>query len=462
MTALFFAGCPQPDTNPPDANLTADIVFLTETYTSGTMFDPVAWQGDGTARETWRLTALEQGVVYFAVTKEPAQTITVAGTDAGKVMAAATVEGLMESDTLAVFAVETGDALFGGGTRTFDLDVQEEGKTEKTVAVTVEVNPKTDTAVFIVTRENGVETQTRQNAVKMVFDNPNNTTNKWKEDTAYPVETFFEAIKWVDIKAQDNTEYLIRLTAEEEAIPKIVLYCSGKDNVTIRLRGAAGSPKVLKGKAREIGSGYSYFLEYGDTWYYCNTDVEGSKGDSGFSRDLQNGLINIGWVNESGKPDLIRNITVKLEENFTLQGMSITTTNYWNNLVQVNCGGVLAMEKGSVIRDFNKRGGSAVDALIRINAYLSPDQVSSSLTSGSVIVNGGSFINNTVGDGTNVPLIYFNGRPDAIWPGRFQWNSGTLSGNSSTGLWFSGYDEPGRRFDMSAFTSPVSLPEANE
>ena len=115
---------------PENPEYTAAVSYYDGDYFSGTGFDESKWAGAGTGQESWTLTATEQHAVYFAVYKEAEQTISVSGDDAAKVSAPATdgtVGGVAASDTRAVFAVKTGDLAFDGGTRTFTLNVNEEG-----------------------------------------------------------------------------------------------------------------------------------------------------------------------------------------------------------------------------------------------------------------------------------------------------------------------------------------------
>jgi hypothetical protein len=155
-----------------DITLTKAIEFAAEEYSSGTAFDDDEWTGQGTASQSWKLSAnKEQHHTYFAVYKEPAQTITVGGTDGARVsmaktgttVAEATDEGLTASDTLAVFTVKTGDLVFDGGTRSFTLNVTETGALPLTVNVTLKVETnKTGGAVFKLAEKAGdVEYLTR-------------------------------------------------------------------------------------------------------------------------------------------------------------------------------------------------------------------------------------------------------------------------------------------------------------
>jgi hypothetical protein len=225
--------------------VTADIEYTgTKNNSSGTEFDITAWTGQGTADESWTLTAMEQNVVYFAAYKESYQTITVGGDDAARVsQATGTMDGTLSSGALAVFAVDTRSLVFEGGTRSFTLNVSEDGALPKTVTVTLNVEPnETGAALFKVKRETA-----RVNPWDPLdVTGGGITLTRLDSDSPVPFTGFQAALEWLEENAEADTEYLIRVEKDEE-LPRLVISLNNAANATLRLRGTqAGGPKVLR------------------------------------------------------------------------------------------------------------------------------------------------------------------------------------------------------------------------
>ncbi|MDR2344188.1 MAG: hypothetical protein LBD86_06645 [Spirochaetaceae bacterium] len=231
----------------------------TEKNSSLTEFDLGSWTGWGEALETWKLWAVESSDVYFTVYKQNSQTISVEGTDAGKVKKAdigAVVDGSTASPELDVFTVDAGDedTLFKGGELNFTLRVWEPGKAEtKLVAVNLELMPRlTGAAIFAVT-DGRLERITADNV-----DTYGNGTYQEHLGGEFPgwgidisgVNNLAGALKWLDSYAASGEEgkpkeYLVRVE-KNEILNQTLL--SGKvresseiqtlvSNIKVRLRG---------------------------------------------------------------------------------------------------------------------------------------------------------------------------------------------------------------------------------
>jgi hypothetical protein len=388
--------------------LTADIEFAGKTYSSGTEFDLDAWTGQETAAQSWTLTAQEQGTVYFAVTKDAAQTITVGGTDAAKVTKAesGSVGGISASTTLPVFTVDTQALVFEGGTRSFTLTVTEDGALSKTVTVTLNVTPNlTGAALFTVADEGGVETLTRV-------------------DTGTPVHftELLAALEWVDHNAEDDTEYLVRVENDEINLPLIVLvfyndassrYAS---NVTLRLRGK-DSPRTLK---------------HGGT---ANVSYNSSLLSSVPTSSSATGFINIYLNTTFNNP-----ATFVLDSNITVDGGGAMNSNY-NALIKIGRNATLVLKPGSVITNYYSTSTNVGCCPVYLPAGTSKNPTN--VQHGSVRVEGGSITNCSfeVNLGAN-GLIKFQTSPpnQYVIPGSFYKAAGVsliLSGNTEDVVRFS-------------------------
>ncbi|MDR1248305.1 MAG: bacterial Ig-like domain-containing protein [Treponema sp.] len=118
------------------ALLTAPVLFKT---TAGNSSQVALTNGGSDVRRTLDIAApREKDTLYFAVAKNASQTLTVSGTDAGRVSKPGTAtDGTTPSTTLTVFAVDTADLADSGGVVSFAVTAGETGKTPIETAVTI-------------------------------------------------------------------------------------------------------------------------------------------------------------------------------------------------------------------------------------------------------------------------------------------------------------------------------------
>jgi len=180
-----------------------------------------------------------------------------------------------------------------------------------------------------------------------------------------------EMLDWLKAFAQPNTSYLLEIKADEN-IPGDDLYFSGKEGITLTLRGS-GANRTIK----HTVTGCSMFY-------------------------VRNGM------------------TLVLDRNITLYGR------YDNDegLVQVNAGGKLVMQDGSVVRN----GSQGVDVQGQFDlrgGTISNNQYDGVVLGGILTMSGGSITNN---GGTGVD----------VRAGTFTMSGGSISGNKESGVKVSG------------------------
>jgi hypothetical protein len=147
LTALAAGACKQPtdggDEESPPLRLAGEIGFVpTAADSSQTVFDLAAWEGAGTALETWRLGALPQTAVYFAVQKTADQSLDIEGADADRVSRAeaeSVVDGSTAGAELEVLTVDTADLGIEGGALEFVLVVSQADRENRQVRVCLDV-----------------------------------------------------------------------------------------------------------------------------------------------------------------------------------------------------------------------------------------------------------------------------------------------------------------------------------
>jgi hypothetical protein len=322
----------------------------TENSASGAEFDLAAWSGAGTARETWGLSAVEQPVVYFAVAKTAAQTITLGGAHAALVTQATsgTVDGSAAGPGLSVFTVDTSafDLLFEGGGRTFTLTVSDGGKQEATVTVNLTIRPyKTGVAVFRVRRSPGPalsgtptgaesEAWAAAGALERI---PPDAIRPWDRgsNTVRPEGrggSLMDAIAWVDANADtDGDEYLIRLEKDEK-LHQMLLTCNGKAAV-IRLRGLGQAWELTHDPTSNAARESNYWNKT-----YAGESVSTVWSD-------RQGLINLG-----GKAG--DSLTLALENNITIYGGK------FNSMVHAAYNTTLVTRKGSLLTGYQHSSSS--------------------------------------------------------------------------------------------------------
>lgn len=297
------------------------------------------WEGRGTAAESWILNATEAPAVYFAVKKAANQTISKGGKDAGRVKIATsgTVDGSAASKEFAVIAVDTGgfDIRFEGGVSTFTLAVKkaENNQTIKTIDVTVNsgIDDAYGVTIFKVTRPSGVETLEKIDArIGAQTDHRKSKDELTYQDNPQPVDTLYDANRWLEYNAEDSAEYLIRLNRDQVTKP-VNFVMSDNTGVTVRLRGAGGERKITP--AEDLDNPFK-----------------------GASFQNTNGLINAGY-------NVDKSLTLKLEKNVTIDGLrghgGVNFIHYATllSLLYIRKGAMVYMEPGSKITGFYGEAG---------------------------------------------------------------------------------------------------------
>jgi hypothetical protein len=289
------------------------------------------WAGAGNEGEAWTLTAVERNTVYFAVNKTVEQTITVEGADAEKVsmtesgsVADAIIDddgnaaALGASETRTVFAVDTADLVFDGGTRSFTL---KEGGRE--IPVTLSVTPNlTGAAVFLVTHQDGeaegsMGTLTRIDTGSVTFSYTSPDAVNANPAPFSGASALLDALAWVDYNTATDKEWLIRVENETNELPHTVLTCGTytggtNEGITIRLRGYGTVERIIK---------------YNGTNGTVNDNNFFGKGTSANNHKATGcpGLINMvsGSVAHTSEYNKLA-LTLQLEKGITLQGLGTT------------------------------------------------------------------------------------------------------------------------------------------
>jgi hypothetical protein len=415
---------------------TGDIVW---TQTAGdsslTTFDLSAWTGDGSPTETWRLNVLEQSVVYFAVRKSPQARIEVRneeGATVAKAAAGDTVDGSTANAGLDLFTVTLDrDAVFGEGECRFTLVTSEEGKTDKTVNVTVAVQPNlTGIAVFHRTN-GGLARITSDNAADhanaLYATHKSGTFPDWGLDFAY-VQNLSTALKWLDNYAQGGTsetwaEYLVRVEADE-AMPKTLISCRisaspsqvGMEYIRIRIRGYGEERKITH------------------DWSTHN----GSVNKGGYSMSANDAFLSIGSPS-TDSPYVLNHLEIRLEKNITIDAGSGTNPYFPNrskppliaSMVNISEGNTLVMEAGSKLTNYSYT--VAQGPLFQMTA---------------VTLRGGVFelrdgeISNILGHGNIVFCYDGSSSGGAYHTGTFIYYNGVFSGNTGNEIAVGSYHNP--------------------
>jgi hypothetical protein len=327
MAALMLLpGCENPAAST-DGTLTAPVSFVkTIKDTSLTAFDGKAWEGDGTASEYWALEAVEQPVVYFAVNKAEAQTITAGGPAAALVEKAQirqTMDGSRATGALDVFKVDTGDleAMFGGGVYRFTLTVTEQGKRGVTITVDLGIKPNPrGVAVFSVEKGKKIK---RVSGIK---------SYKYPDQDA---STLLDALVWLDTHGQTGQEYLLRVE-KNETIPRLILYFQNSADFTVRLRGYGGERIITHDGSRDL-----YYNPY-----------------LGISTSSHSALITL----YEGK-----NSRFCLEEGVTLKGTESSPSAEYGGLIEAGKGWRMVMREGSKITGHYRSGSSLSGAVVYVD-----------------------------------------------------------------------------------------------
>jgi hypothetical protein len=292
--------------------------------------------------DKWVLDAIDQGETYVGVYKTPAQSVWVSGTDAAK------VRRLTSNDTIkgepvvinevelgddpgyyAVYKVDTSgfDLLFDGGSLDFTLEVREGAAPVQKVSVTLNVTPtivSNSITIFSVARTEG-QTEDEEGSLTKI-----NAELKI-DGKQVRVNTLLDAFKWLDINAENESEYLVRLE-KNEVIPK-VLFCPIETKTTIRLRGWKEERRITHNGTDEL---------------YFNNEVpyQGSYVTDTYA------VINIGRYSSSQSSV----ITLQLEQYITLDGKNVPAANrdyMVEGMVSIMPLSYLIMKPGSKITGYN-------------------------------------------------------------------------------------------------------------
>jgi hypothetical protein len=415
-----------------------DLVWTqTARDSSLTSFDLSAWEGDGSPRETWSLTVLEQPVVYFAVRKPARAVITPGNAEGGTVRKAAlgeTVDGSIAEETLDLFTVRPeGGAVFGEGDCRFTLVVSEpDREVNKTVNVTLAVLPNlTGVAVFHRDGDGNLLRITAANAADHANDLYN--THKsggfpaWGIDFAH-VQNLATALKWLDNYAQSGTpdawaEYLVRVE-EDEAMPKTLISCRMNSStgilaeyIRIRIRGYGGERKI--------------------THDSMNTST-GSVSKDGSGMSVNDAFLCIGPQTDSSY--LPNHLEVRLEKNITIDAGSGVNQYFPNrnqgpriaSMIAVSWGNTLVMEAGSKLTNYTYTPTPSL--------YYQHTAVY--ILGGGVFELRGGEISNILGHGNLVLCSDGKGIGTNAGPGRFTYYDGVFSGNTEDNVAVGNYYSP--------------------
>jgi hypothetical protein len=422
-------------------NLTANV-----TYSPTANEDRVQYQyvsGRGTAAETWNMTVTETPVLYFAVRKKAAQTITVGGADAALVRPAApgeTVDEVTAGDTLAVFTVNANklhngkfmggaarssdgkttpdvydewyDSLFEGDDFQFTLNVTDPEKNGKTVTVNLRQNVKQEAAVFIVKYDGegnfaGLERQTgimRYEGITNRGAYSESTKHTVNISTTTPGTRLLDMLVWIDQqlnnKANSSVEYLVRVVADEEMVCVGITYnasASLSSSATepsgkIRLRGSGTSARVIR--PTENAQAEIYYKNYGT-----------SDSRSGNPNGTAYPFI---YLAHSG--------TLQLEKNITLEGGGFSSYMIW--LHQAH----LIMKDSAIIADQHSRSGLSATIYLEFSASSIPEERWPRFT-----MEGGSITDNSSISVNYAPIKIIGNR--YVHKGSFSITGGTITDN---------------------------------
>ncbi|MDR0629492.1 MAG: hypothetical protein LBG24_07655 [Treponema sp.] len=349
------------------------------------------WTGQGTATEGWVLSVEEQATVYVAAYKEAAQAITVSGQDQALVGTAGAVDNINAGEDFAVFTVKTGDLVFDGGTRTFTLNVEEEGGAlPRSVTVTLKVNTNpTGAAVFKLADRDGEGVE-------------------YLERIGGDFDGFLAAFEWVETNAQADTEYTIRVEKDERDVPHLVVGLNNAENATLRLKGTQDGIKTLYPvdlvavQGQEIPVVDASRLGYGTTFSF----------------------IQVGGGNA------LPTVTFILGSNIAIQsGRVIGGGRMYTYILNVLYNATIVLESGSVIRDHDNTLNSNRLIFMQVKSLGGGDKVGGN---GKLLIKGGAIINCKIVD--NKPLIDMSLNETWWEDGSFYLAPGnvfTLSDNSS-------------------------------
>jgi hypothetical protein len=322
-------------------NLTAEVLFGS-TAASAEVVPTPDWDEEDAVGNLAVSGAVEKNTVFFTASKAAAQTLVPTGDDAGKVTVhtEGAVDGETATETWAVIEVDTRGLVFDGGERTFALEVRETDALPRTVNVTLDVGTrKTGAAAFKVTRPEG-----------HIYNSSWDYAALERLDTGDGSFLGFQAaLEWVEINAQADTEYLIRVEQDNLSLPRFAITFNNEANVTLRLRGTEDGPWILKKADSTAVSYYDNSVSYDN--HSAKTITGGYKGF--FTIGPHSGY--------GGAPPPARR-TFIVGNNITISGLGdkeYAPAQNANNALEAAENATVVMEKGSLITNwYNTRSGA--------------------------------------------------------------------------------------------------------
>ncbi|MDR1231086.1 MAG: chitobiase/beta-hexosaminidase C-terminal domain-containing protein [Spirochaetaceae bacterium] len=438
----------------PPAVLTVEVALaVTDNNTSKTDIS-VGLSGSG-ANQTMTLSVVEEPVVYFVVSKEAGQTITVSDDEANHVtmVTSGDLDGSTAGDDGVLFGVNMEDLLFDGAfgetdsfnanvipsgteTRTFTLTVAETGKTSRTIAVSLNITLDQTTETSIYHRE-GTEgayhyVKVRDAKLTAADRTAQSTTASLEAMETGPVTDLQNAFVWVDRHGEAGDNHNGYENGTTEGYSEYRLFVKKSQEIGKMCFMIVNTPgKRISSKWQDIDLRENISIElYGAGLPGVTTTTQGREQkitrNATFSTDPAVQALNgTGNGVKSGFLSVTNNYTAKykalvLGKNITIAGdgsnnpVSISGEGPWkmlaaSTLIYVAANGMLIMHDHSKVTDYYTE-----------EAY-SPIQVAE-VTSGGIFgkfyMYGGIITGNTFGNSVGVikafhtetsPVIFLKG-----------------------------------------------------
>ena len=195
-----------------------------------------------------------------------------------------------------------------------------------------------------------------------------------------------EKLDWLNVFAQSNTSYIIEVRANESVFTQYNLGYSGKNNITITLRGVGANRTISSGFT--VGSGATLVLDNNITL------SQGVAVNDGGSFIMNNGSA------ITSVSSYYNGVAIKYG-TFTMNGGTISGNSGRGVYVE---SGTFTMNGGTISRNTTDRGGGGV-----------------SVGSGTFTMTVGTISGNTAGRGGGV----------FVERGTFTMSDGTISGNTA-------------------------------
>jgi hypothetical protein len=368
VTAVFEAEQQNPGGGGGTPNLAAVRYQDTENKSSGAgIFDMDAWTYNGESRaesseEAWTLKTVEKPYVYFTVTKAANQTVTASGADADDVtitVDGSAVDGTTTGAELAAVTVDTSDfdTMFDGKKRDFALAVSENGQQIKTINVTLNsgIDDTYGVTIFEVTREDGNMTITKESTgVGPEKGDGKETSMEVFKTNLQPVNDLYDANRWLEVWAESNKEYLIRINKDQRIKP-VIIVMKGRDYVTVHLKGAGSRPPVI---TRDTNVTTNVSQNSSRVGHPLNTKDNTQIGFIALSPNLNSSGVNNGHMTFT-----MENVTIDMEDE---PASSSTTYIAIKCLLGINKGVDVVMKKGATLTGVNKQASGEDMAVVKI------------------------------------------------------------------------------------------------